>query len=132
MAEISTKQHAAIQALLTEQTIGDAAKAANVGERTLSRWMNEDETFQRALRAAQSTVINGIARSLSRLAESAVDALSDGLGKHEPTALRLRAAMIALDRLVRFQELTNLQQEVEDLRGLLHELDKTSVRNSED
>ena len=117
MAEISTKQQRAVAALLSERTIGDAAKAASVGERTLARWVAEDASFQRALQDAQSALIDSTVRNLARLSENATTALEDSLAQHEPTALRLRAATVVLDKVLQYKQLIELEKRVATLEG---------------
>lgn len=75
---LSERQQRAITALLTERSITDAAQAANVGRRTLQRWLT-DETFRAAVSAAQCEVLNHAQRRLANLTLRAVDTLSDCL-----------------------------------------------------
>ena len=49
---LAAPQERAIIALLNEQTVGRAAAAAEVGQRTLYRWLKEP-TFSRAYREAR-------------------------------------------------------------------------------
>ncbi len=49
---LTAAQERAIIALLNEQTVGRAAVAAEVGQRTLYRWL-KDPTFSRAYREAR-------------------------------------------------------------------------------
>ncbi len=49
---LTAPQERAIIALLNEQTVGRAAAAAEVGQRTLYRWLKEP-TFSRAYREAR-------------------------------------------------------------------------------
>ena len=51
-ADISPNQDRAIAALLTSRTIVAAARKADVGERTLRRWLKKDD-FQSHLRRAR-------------------------------------------------------------------------------
>ncbi len=51
---LTPPQERAIIALLNEQTVGRAAAAAKVGQRTLYRWLREPE-FSRAYRQARRT-----------------------------------------------------------------------------
>ena len=49
----ATVRERAIVALLSENTIGAAAQRCNVNERTLRRWMADDEAFKQELAAAR-------------------------------------------------------------------------------
>lgn len=50
---LSTKQQAAVLALLTEPSIEAAAKKARVGSRTIHYWLKNDPAFVDELRAAR-------------------------------------------------------------------------------
>ena len=52
VASLSSRQQKAIIALVTEPTLTQAAKSAEVGERTLRRWLH-DATFNKAYRTAR-------------------------------------------------------------------------------
>ena len=60
---LSAKKRRAIAALLEARTIGDAAKAAQVGERTLYRWL-EEPRFSQALRKAEGQLIGAAVSGL--------------------------------------------------------------------
>ena len=42
--QLTPKREKAVQALLTHGTVGQAANAAGIGERTLRRWLDEEES----------------------------------------------------------------------------------------
>ncbi len=68
-------QERAIIALLNEQTIGRAAAAAEVGQRTLYRWLRESE-FSRAYREARREAFGQAIALTQRYAPLAVNTLA--------------------------------------------------------
>lgn len=116
MAELTSKQRQSIEALVTERTIGEAAKAAGVGERTLHRWLAEDITFQSALRDLERRTLEGFTRRLVKLSEKAALALEDALD--DPSIhVRLKAADTLLGRLIALRELVDIEERLAALEG---------------
>lgn len=107
------KKTRAVTALLSSRTIGDAAAAAGVGERTLARWLSSDEAFTRALRQAEDAAIDGAVRRLVGLQAQALDVLQDTLTAPDVTpTVRVRAACAVLDFLLRLRELRTLEERI--------------------
>src|SRR5215471_14899490 len=79
MAEIpsarATRAERAICALLTEQSIEDAAVKAGVGSRTIHRWLREDAAFQAAYNRAKREVVRQAQTRLQQATGKAVAAL---------------------------------------------------------
>ncbi len=73
--ELTPKQERAILALLNEQTIGRAAAAAEVGQRTLYTWLHEPK-FSRAYRAARREAFGQAIALTQRYAPLAVNTLA--------------------------------------------------------
>ena len=61
-AKFGRKMEAAIAALLSRPSIEDAARVAEVGEKTLRRWMQEPQFKMRYLQARREGVGQAIAR----------------------------------------------------------------------
>ena len=53
VGELSVQQENAIVALINETSVAGAARTSGVGERTLHKWLAEDERFKAAYRAAR-------------------------------------------------------------------------------
>ena len=47
--QLTSRQHRAVESLIVGTSISDAAKQANINERTLYRWLQQEE-FQSAVR----------------------------------------------------------------------------------
>lgn len=73
---ITPDQERAITALLTEPTVAKAAVAANVGERSIYRWLRDDEKFQQAYRDARRDAFGAAAGVAQRLAPNALVVLA--------------------------------------------------------
>lgn len=69
---LTLKQRRAIEALLTAQTVADAARAAGVHENTVARWLRE-EPFRTALQEAQAEVVDAL---LARIVGAQSEALT--------------------------------------------------------
>lgn len=110
---LSAKQEAAVRSLLLYPSVIDAAAHSGVGERTLRRWLAEDDTFCAAVRSAQDTLLDGSVRALVGLNEAAVQTLKTVLDDpNEKTSNRLRAAQLVLDSTLRLVELRDLARRV--------------------
>ncbi len=109
---LTPRQHRAVAALLSCPTISEAAKTAQVGERTLYRWLI-DQTFLAELHRQESELINNIARRLVSLADNALKTIQGLLDDPEASpAVRLRAADNVLSHLLRVRELASLEERV--------------------
>lgn len=72
------KEHAAIIALLTNSNIPQAAKAANISDTTLWRWLQQDD-FREKLREAQSRIFDDALGKLQSATTRAVECLMKNL-----------------------------------------------------
>ena len=108
---LSPKQVAAIQALTTARTIGEAAKEAGVNRSTLNVWLKEDETFRLAYRTVKAAAFEAVAYGLLQLGEDAVRAYRDALeGPGIPGAATLsRTADSIVSQLFKLKDLTDFE-----------------------
>ena len=120
MAEsgMAPKKARAVAALLQSRTIGDAAAAAGVGERTLFRWLAEDATFTAQLRTAEGAAIDHAARRLVGLQDAAINVLSEVLADDAaPSGVRVRAASLIVELAIRLRELRGLEERITTLEA---------------
>jgi hypothetical protein len=82
----------AILALLSEPSITVAAARCEVNEKTLRRWMADDEAFKAKLATARRAVFETAMGRLQPLAAQAVDTLAALMGEGAPPTVRLGAA----------------------------------------
>ncbi len=81
----------AVVAMLTEKSVGAAARRSGVGERTLRRWMTEDDAFKRELgEARRATFQAGMSRAQA-LTAKAIETLAALMGRQIPPNVRLGA-----------------------------------------
>lgn len=115
---LTSRQVQAIAALLASPSIGQAASAVGVGERTLFRWL-QDSDFQAAYRAARADALTQATARLTQAAGEAIDTLREVMGDTEaPASARVSAARTVLELAVRAVELEDLVQRVEVLEAL--------------
>lgn len=115
--ELTTKQRAAIAALLCARDAKSAAIACGVAYRTLCRWM-ELPAFRAALRDAEGEIMGASLRRLTHATAAALDVLEDGMSASTPPALRLRAADITLAKLATFRELLDVDARLARLEAM--------------
>src|SRR6266536_55070 len=133
MKELATtelKQERAIVALLTEATLGAVAKAADISEVTLWRWMKEPE-FKSRLRDARRAVVEGAIGRLQQAATQAVDTLQRNLTCGTPS-VEVRAAIAILDQAIKAIELFDVVERVEQLEARLSSGGPAPERSCED
>ena len=114
--KVTPKQSIAIRELLQGAKIGDAAAAAGVNPRTLTRWLR-DETFSAELRKAELVVMDGVGWRLISLADLAVDALADVLknpGARGASVKRLCAKSI-LELLLHWRDVIAYEERLQAL-----------------
>lgn len=118
MAELTTKQTAVIAALLAGNSIEQAARACDVGARTIYRWFQLDAPFNAALaegrRAALHTAVNQLAHTGHDAAAVVTKIMRDP--KASP-AVRLRAALGVLDILMKWNELQDFDARLKRLEA---------------
>ena len=119
--KLNSRQRKAIAALLSSRNVQEAAQTANIGERTLYRWLAENTVFRAALYAAEGEAIDAATRRLLSLKDTAIDTLAEVIAAPEksPTG-RLRAAQGVLDYLLKMRELRNLENRITELEKLVY------------
>jgi transposase-like protein len=115
----SRKQEMAILYLMTEKTVGDAAKRAGITERTLWRWM-QDDNFQKAYSKAKSDVVGHATARLRQSMTIAVDTLAELCrNKHTPAIARANAARAILEFAFKAHQDEDLQARIERLEDVM-------------
>ena len=109
------KKEEAIVALLSQRSVDDAARSANVNPRTLYRWMKEPE-FDAAYRAAKRAAFGQSIARLHHLSSAAVSTLGKiMLDSATPPATRVRAADSILDHTAKAIEIEDIDARVKQL-----------------
>jgi hypothetical protein len=115
---VSTKQQKAIAALITERNQSAAAKSAGVGERTLYKWL-ADNNFRAALREAESQLVDSAVRRLAVGQGAALDTLETLMTKAKHESTRASAAVSWLNLFLRFSEARDIEQRLSELERLV-------------
>jgi len=88
-------------------TIGAAAAAVGISDRTASRWLADDD-FRQDLRQAEAEAVSSAVRRLSALSAVAVDVLAEVMAETD-TGHRRHAAKVVLDTLMRLRSETEFE-----------------------
>ena len=111
---INAKQAKAIAALLTEKTIGAAAKSAGIAERTLYNWL-ADNSFRAELRKAEAALVDSAVRRLARGQEAALDTLEKLMKSAKNESTKASAAVSWLNLFLRFNDARDVEQRLTEL-----------------
>jgi hypothetical protein len=115
-AKLPRKKEQAIAALLSQPSIGRAAKKVCIGEKTLFRWLQLDD-FQLAYKNARHQVIDQtIAQIQSVMSEAVQTLLSVMADSTTPASAKVSAARALLDigfKVVEIEELENRIEKIE-------------------
>jgi hypothetical protein len=114
-SDLTIKQAAAIEALLTCPTREEAAKKASIGRATLTRWL-ADASFQTAYQKAKNETIDSILTALQGAAIKAVCTLNNVMDDDEAKpSERVAAARCVLDNLLRSREALDIEERLRAL-----------------
>ncbi len=123
---LTAPQERAIIALLNEQTVGRAAAAADVGQRTLYRWLKEP-TFSRAYREARRDAFGQAIALTQRYAPLAVNTLAQVMmDDGAPPSSKVAAATTILRFGREGIELDDLAARVEALESAAPQREKSA------
>jgi hypothetical protein len=114
---MTAKQQRAIEALLSEPSIRQAATVAGLGEKTIRRWLQNAE-FSQAYQQARQHVFADALAGLRAATHDAVNALRTAI-REETGALRLRAATAVLELSIRSAETLEVEARLERLERML-------------
>jgi transposase-like protein len=115
--KLSRKKEHAIAALLSQPSIGGAAKKVGIGEKTLFRWLQLEE-FQRAYKNARHQVIDQTIAQIQSVMSEAVQTLLNVMSDvAAPASAKVSAARALLD--IGFKVV-----EIEELEGRIEKIEK--------
>lgn len=119
---LSAKKQKAIHYLITHGTVTAAANASGVKRETLHRWMREP-AFRQALAEAETEALNELRRRLLALRDKAVDTIESTMDNPGTpySGGRIRAADVAIRRLLQIAEAVTLEDRMNKLERLLNE-----------
>lgn len=112
---LTERQRRALAALLAAPTAKEAAKIANVGERTLKRWRTLP-AFQRAYREAQSELLESAVCQSRQHLTGALSALADiTADANAPPAARVSAARASVELALKLGEQNDIMARLDEL-----------------
>lgn len=113
--KLNRNQEKAIAALLSNPSIPAAAKAIEVGESTLSRWL-KISIFQAAYRSARKQVVSLAIAKVQAAMTEAVDTLKFVMNDAEsPASTRVAAARTILDLGIKSVEIEDFEERIKIL-----------------
>ena len=95
--KINRKKEQAISALLSQPTLKAAAEVAGIGEKTLWRWLqNQDfqDAFMEVRRQLVQQVVSNIQRSMSKAVNTLLEVMDD---PDSPASSKVQAARSIID-----------------------------------
>jgi transposase-like protein len=113
----------AILALLSEKTIAAAAKRCGVNERTLRRWMTDDEEFKRERAESRRATFQAGMHRVQALTAEAVDTLAALMRPKMPPAVRLGAARTVAELGTHQHDAETILEKLEQIEAFQREQD---------
>ena len=107
----------AIVALLSERTLAAAAECCGVNEKTLRRWMADDEAFKADLAAARRAMFEAAMNRLQPLAARAVETLEALMDSSAPPSVRLGAARTVAELGIHRQDAETIVRKLEEIEA---------------
>ena len=116
--KLSRKQEQGIKALLIQSTLGEAATAIGVDERTLRRWLRDNAVFQMAYRQARRAVVQHAIVQVQQATGEAVETLRKVMQAADaPASAEVSAAKTILETAVKAVELEDLEARIASLEA---------------
>jgi len=116
---LSPKQHRAIKALLQTGSISAAAKVAQVGRRTIYKWLNSDRDFQQKLNQVEAEYLRLFAAQMAGNSGKAASVLMDIVNSETSTNKeKISAARVYLANLPSAQMLGRLGPALAELERI--------------
>ena len=114
-AKFGREKEAAIAALLSQRTIDDAARFADIGPKMLLRWLQIPAFRVSYLEARRQAVGQASARLQQATGAAVSTLLKFMVDPNAPAASRIRAAACVLDQAAKSIELEDLDMRVSEL-----------------
>lgn len=111
------KHWQAITALVSGKSNADVALDANIGLRTLYRWLAENEEFKRALNVAESRLVGEALRQLVSVQHESISALAEIMREESDISQKRQAAKHLIDFTFKAQELNGLVERIDALEA---------------
>ena len=116
-SDLAHRQQAVLPVMAAAPSLAEAARISGFNERTLRRWLDDDD-FRSELTRLRQESAELARRELQGLMLRGVSVLSEAMDDPDQ-ALRLRAARYALSLGVRISETEKLRKDLQDLEDAL-------------
>jgi len=113
--KLRTKHRRFINALLTSNTIREAAQAASIAERTAYRWLRSDPVKSALSEALDAALSQAAARCSGAMGRAVEVLLSIAENAESPASARVSAARAIIDGAVKMRESRELSDRVAEL-----------------
>ncbi|MCD8052158.1 MAG: hypothetical protein LUE89_10865 [Clostridiales bacterium] len=121
---MNIKQARGLAALLSSNSIAEAAKVSGTSETTLRRWLREDTEFVEAYNTQLRTMLEDASRVGQVRSAEAMGVFSEVMGDGTINAqTRITAARSLLEFALRLVEFTELKSQMEELERRVKNLD---------
>ncbi len=117
-SKLNTKQYRAIEAMLSGLSKQQAAQAAGVNARTVSRWIHEHVAFSDELTRLSKASVHNAARRLTGGLDKMLNVLiAVAEDETEPSSVRIRAALGWLNAQIRLVEQSEIVAKLDELEA---------------
>jgi hypothetical protein len=105
-----------------------AAKRCGIGERTLRRWLTDDEAFKTEFAAARLAVFQAGLYRVQALTARAIETLEDLLEAKDHSNVRLGAARTVAELAIHQHEAETIMRKLEELEAAQRHQDEARRR----
>ena len=116
---LNNRQVKAIPILIGSDTLEDAARQTGISKNTLYTWMKKEE-FNQAVSSARKKLLDKAMNKLMTVSMKAVITLENLLSA-ESEAVRRAAANDVLDHLIKYRELSEIENRLETVEKIVLE-----------
>jgi transposase-like protein len=125
--KFNRKKEAAISALLSCDTVQEAADQVGIGRRTLFRWLQDGE-FKRQYQEAKQAVLFETIKNLTTASTATVDVLHHTLINSKSDHAKIQAARMILDFSFKGMEYESILSQIDELREVVESYENNKYR----
>ncbi len=115
----------ALAALLTSNTIREAAEKCGLSERTLNEYVRTDQEFKKAYLEGKRDLVRAATHKMQESFLMAVETLKDiAADKNNTAGVRIQAASNILKYGIKLQEITDISDRLDAIEERLAKYDK--------
>ncbi len=118
--ELTPRQQRFAAELVAAKSLRDACQRTGVSEATAKRWLKQP-AMQALVRELSQQMLDALGRRLRQLGGQAAEVLAEAMADADTWGVRVRAADVALNRLLQVAELVELEERVRRLEEVVKE-----------